>query len=103
VDLGVRVQSKEAFMNLSDTANLMSSNDWKDRFIAEYVQLQIRIIKLEEVLNNTSDSFSVLDSKTRALMMKQRDAMESYRNCLVKMADILCIDLHTLPTISNTT
>jgi hypothetical protein len=90
-------------MNLSDTANLMSSNDWKDRFIAEYVQLQIRIIKLEEVLNNTSDSFSVLDSRTRALMMKQLDAMESYRNCLVKRADILGIDLHTRPTISNTT
>lgn len=101
--LGAQAQSKEAFMNLVETVNLMCSNDWKDRFIAEYIQLQIRIIKLEEALNNTSDSFSVLDSRTRAVMMKQRDAMESYRNCLAIRADIAGIDLNPHHAISNTT
>lgn len=84
-------------MRLADTVNLMSSNDWKDRFIAEYIQLQIRIIKLEEALNNTSDSFTALDSMTKAIMFKQLDAMKSYRSCLEKRADIAHIDLYAYP------
>jgi hypothetical protein len=87
----------EVDMRLADTVNLMYSNDWKDRFIAEYIQLQIRIIKLEEALNNTSDSFTALDSMTKAIMFKQLDAMKSYRSCLEKRADIANIDLYTYP------
>lgn len=87
-------------MRLADTVNLMYSNDWKDRFIAEYIQLQIRIIKLEEVLNNTSDSFTAPDSMTKAIMFKQLDAMESYKVCLEKRADIAGIDLHLYPVRS---
>lgn len=100
-------------MRLTETVNLMCSNDWRDRFVAEYIQLQIRIIKLEEVLNNTSDSFTALDSMTKAIMFKQLDAMKSYRSCLEKRADIAGIDLHLYPIkqlnivapkqISNTT
>lgn len=97
--LGVQVQS-EVDMRLADTVNLMYSNDWKDRFIAEYIQLQIRIIKLEEVLNNTSDSFTAPDSMTKAIMFKQLDAMESYKVCLEKRADIAGIDLHLYPVRS---
>lgn len=33
-------------MRLTETVNLMCSNDWRDRFVVEYIQLQIRIIKL---------------------------------------------------------
>lgn len=90
-------------MRLVDTVTLMCSNDWKDRFVAEYVQLQIRIIKLEEALNNMPDPFPVLDSRTRAIMMKQLDAMESYKTCLEKRADIAGIDLNPHHAISNTT
>ena len=81
-------------MKLSDTVYLMNSADWKDRFIAEYIQLQIRIIRLEEVLNSTPDSFTALDSMTKAIMFKQLDAMESYKLCLEKRAALAEIDLN---------
>lgn len=80
-------------MKLVETVNLMCSRDFKDRFIAEYVQLVIRLSKLNDVLNNTSDVSHEVDDITRALMIKQRDAMESYKECLEKRADIVGIDL----------
>lgn len=84
-------------MKLVETINLMCSNDWKDRFVAEYAQLMIRLSKLDDVLNNTSDTYFTVDDMIRALMLKQRDAMESYKLCLEKRADIAGIDLHLYP------
>ena len=81
-------------MKLDETVNLMCSSDFKDRFIAEYAQLVIRLSKLNDVLNNTSDTHFVVDDITRALFLKQHDAMESYKVCLEKRADILGIDLN---------
>lgn len=80
-------------MKLVETVNLMCSNDFKDRFIAEYVQLAIRLSKLDAALNNPSAARFEIDDIARALMLKQRDAMESYKVCLEKRADILGIDL----------
>ena len=81
-------------MKLDETVNLMCSNDFKDRFIAEYAQSVIRLSKLNDVLNNTSDTRFEVDDITKALMLKQRDAMGSYKMCLEKRADILGIDLN---------
>lgn len=81
-------------MKLVETVNLMCSRDFKYRFIAEYAQLVIRLSKLNDVLNNTSDVSHEVDDTTRALMLKQCDAMESYKMCLEKRADILGIDLN---------
>lgn len=92
-------------MKLADTVNLMYSNDWRDRFIAEYIQLQIRLSKLDDVLNNRSDTYSVTDDVLKSVMYKQRDAMESYKLCLERRANLANIDLHSYPikSISNTT
>lgn len=81
-------------MKLVETVNLMCSRDFKDRFTAEYAQLVIRLSKLNNVLNNTSDTRFEVDDITRDLMLKQSDAMESYKTCLEKRADILGIDLN---------
>lgn len=81
-------------MKLVETVNLMCSSDFKDRFIAEYAQLVIRLSKLNNVLNSQSDTLFEVDDITRDLMLKQRDAMESYKMCLEKRADILGIDLN---------
>lgn len=81
-------------MKLVETVDLMCSNDFKDRFIAEYVQLVIRLSKLDAVLNKVSDVSFKVDDITRDLMLKQCDAMESYKVCLKKRADILGIDLN---------
>ena len=85
-------------MKLVETVNLMCSSDFKDRFTAEYAQLVIRLSKLNNVLNNTSDTRFEVDDITRALMLKQRDSMESYKMCLEKRADILGIDLNNYST-----
>ena len=37
-------------MNLADTVSLMLSDDWKDRFIAEYLQVKIRYNKLHKLI-----------------------------------------------------
>lgn len=37
-------------MELKDTIELMSSADWKDRFIAEYLQTKIRYEKLHKLI-----------------------------------------------------
>lgn len=81
-------------MKLVETVNLMCSSDFKDRFTAEYAQLVIRLSKLNNVLNSQSDTRFEVDDITRDLMLKQRDAMESYKMCLEKRADILGIDLN---------
>ena len=81
-------------MKLVETVDLMCSNDFKDRFTAEYAQLVIRLSKLDAVLNNTSDTRFEVDDITRDLMLKQRDAMGTYKMCLEKRADILGIDLN---------
>ena len=92
-------------MKLVETVNLMCSNDWEDRFVAEYIQLQIRLSKLEDVLNNTSDTYTVNDDVLKSVMYKQRDAMESYKLCLERRANLANIDLRSYPikSISNTT
>lgn len=42
-------------INLSQTAELMSSEDYKERFIAEYCQIAIRVKRLERVLTRIKD------------------------------------------------
>jgi len=37
-------------MELKDTVELMTSADWKDRFIAEYLQTKIRYEKLHKLI-----------------------------------------------------
>ena len=42
-------------INLSQTAELMSSEDYKERFIAEYAQIAIRTKRLSRVLKSIED------------------------------------------------
>jgi hypothetical protein len=37
-------------MELKDTVELMNSNNWKDRFLAEYLQTKIRFEKLHKMV-----------------------------------------------------
>lgn len=37
-------------MELKDTIDLMTSEDWKDRFVAEYLQTKIRYEKLHALI-----------------------------------------------------
>lgn len=80
--------------NLSDTIELMNSEDYKDRFKAEYYQLKDRTEKLEKMLygyrNNTLKfkpkcSYELLDA--------QLGSMKIYLNILKERSKIENIEL----------
>ena len=62
----------------------MNSADYKDRFIAEYLQLKIRIAKLARVVDNYDSRYTC--SKT--LLSEQLQAMRSYMNYLRLRIDL---------------
>lgn len=84
-------------MELKDTLSMMVSDDYKERFKAEYAQLRIRLIKLEEVLTKYWDGrlgFE-LDCPVKLLEM-QAKAMDDYLSLLSIRAEIEGIDLKPL-------
>ena len=83
-------------INLSQTAELMSSEDYKERFIAEYAQIAIRATRLKRVLKSIEDNtcpkcfeptcdIDILDT--------QLAYMALYKACLEYRAKIEAIDL----------
>ncbi len=91
-------------MKLNDTCELMNSADYKDRFLAEYYQLKIRLDKLRrfnakiEAANLTSR----YDSKKadmpehdcpEAFLREQEKIMEKYLHILEMRAHIEGIEL----------
>lgn len=84
--------------SLNDTVDLMRSDDYKDRFIAEYAQAMIRAQKLELLLidyrNKTLDFIPSTDIDT---LTDQLTFMNRYILILQKRAKIESI---TLPLIS---
>lgn len=81
-------------MELIDTINLMDSNDFKDRFRAEYFQLDNRInglyTMLEKYRKGTLNFTPKCDIKT---LDAQLTAMIQYRKILVFRAQLENIDL----------
>lgn len=47
-----RIYKIMEYKTLKDTVDIMCSTDYKERFIAEYKQLEIRILGLERMLDN---------------------------------------------------
>ena len=73
-------------MLLIDTAPMMMSEDYHERFRAEYHQLKIRYEKLENMVNNWDDlDFNPTCSKD--IYMKQLTAMWEYMDILKYRAD----------------
>ena len=79
---------------LKDTVALMNSADYKDRFNAEFEQLQIRINKLSVMLHRWSiGDLNFTPICPRYLLEKQLQLMVEYRNILVARAYIEKISL----------
>lgn len=81
-------------MELTDTVALMNGSDFKDRFRAEYLQLSIRLGKLEEMLckmNAGTLTFTPLCSYN--LLHEQVVYMKQYKRVLEERAKIENIDL----------
>lgn len=82
-------------MELTETIELMQSEDFKERFKAEYWQTKIRHDKLSEMIKKYEAG--ILDFEPKCdlfILMAQRDYMQGYINLLEKRARIEGIDLH---------
>lgn len=76
-------------IDLKDTAELMLSTDYKDRFVAEYRQLSIRCEKLKAMLEKwDKGELNFTPACPRSLYDLQVRAMEEYMTALQARAAI---------------
>lgn len=81
-------------LELADTVELMNSPDYKDRFVAEYLQLKIRLDKLSKFINKVrSGTAGFKPSCPLALLVNQCDTMADYLEWLERRARIEGINL----------
>lgn len=76
-------------MDLKDTVKLMTSGDYKERFKAEYYQLEERIKRLKVVINQ--DNFK--PTCPLPLLESQLQHMEDYLQVLKLRAECEGVDL----------
>lgn len=82
-------------MELLETVDLMVSNDYRDRFKAEYYQLKIRADKLANTIKNMKQG--KLDYKPICnvyTLSRQLEYMENYLSILEERARLEKIDLN---------
>lgn len=81
-------------MELKDTIQQMLSEDYRDRFKAEYYQVKIRYDKLVDMLDRW-DKGQLLFSPTcpRELLWRQVTVMEDYMDLLIERSIAEGIDL----------
>lgn len=78
-------------ISLNDTAKMMTSDDYKERFKAEYYQLTIRIENLMEFLNRWEHTENHVH--TRFVYESQMSVMQAYKSILEFRADVEDIKL----------
>lgn len=81
-------------MELKDTIELMNSDDYKDRFKAEYYQTKIRYDKLHKMLiKYEAGALSFEPSCPKEILEKQACFMGNYLKTLEIRAEIEKIEL----------
>lgn len=80
-------------MELKDTIKLMTSEDYKDRFIAEYQQTKIRYDKLHKTLVRHDAGTLPFELTNISLLREQAAAMGKYLYLLEERAELEQIDL----------
>ena len=86
----------DKIINLEQTADLMSSESYKERFIAEYAQIEIRTRRLERVLKSLEDNTCPKCFKPTCdieILKSQLKTMNAYRATLIFRASIEDIEL----------
>ena len=79
---------------LKDTVPMMVSDDYKERFVAEYVQLKIRYKKLYAVLEKyAADKLDFKPTCPIEILYEQLDHMEAYLSVLETRAKYEGIEL----------
>lgn len=81
-------------MDLKDTVALMNSADYKERFEAEYEQLNIRCTKLSRmVADYKTGRLDFTPACPVELLERQLKAMHEYQQCLKLRAEIEGIEV----------
>ena len=81
-------------MQLKETVEMMNSEDFKERFKAEYLHLEIRVNGLRNMLKKYKDgTLTFKPSCSYDLLNGQLKAMELYATYLDERAEIEGIDL----------
>lgn len=81
-------------MELKDTIDLMNSDDFKERFKAEYYQTKIRYDKLHQMLiRNEAGTLDFKPICPIAKLQEQKRYMGEYLRCLEVRAAIEGIEL----------
>lgn len=81
-------------IDLKDTTEIMLSDDYKDRFRAEYLQTKIRYEKLHKmVVKYEAGTLNFKPTCSLELLKAQKKAMGEYLYCLELRAEIEHIDL----------
>ena len=81
-------------MELKDGFELIKSENYRDRFKGEYMELYIRHEKLSNMLEKwRNNELGFLPDTPYDLLAKQLDVMEEYLNILKERAIIESIDL----------
>lgn len=82
-------------MKLNETVEMMESKDYKERFIAEYIQLKIRMDALAGMLIKMENNMLDFTPKcSYDLLNGQLKAMNLYAEYLKERAEIEKIDLN---------
>lgn len=79
-------------MELKDTVEMMLSDDYKARFRAEYLQLNIRFLKLQDMVNNWAH-LGFHPTLSREFYLIQISIMKGYMRILEFRARAEGIDL----------
>lgn len=82
-------------MELKDTIELMKSEDYKDRFKAEYWQVKVRLDKLYTMYSHMKNGTLDFEPTCPAeVYIKQLEAMAQYIDILEKRAVLEGINLY---------
>lgn len=82
-------------MELKDTIEMMNSEDYKERFKAEYYQTKIRFEKLKEMCAKyEAGTLDFTPTCSLGLLKGQKEAMEHYLGFLVIRAEVEGVTLN---------
>jgi hypothetical protein len=99
----INVSQMRCNMNLNETWEMMVSSDYKERFKAEYFQLDNRIQGLSSMLEKYKAGTLPFKPKcTQKLLQGQLTSMQMYRTHLKERAKIEDIDLSEPETSTKT-
>lgn len=89
-------------MELKDTVNMMISDDYKERFKAEYWQLRIRMEKLHRILCGYSKGTLEFEPNCPwHVLLMQKEVMNSYLQILEEIAESEKIEFEDINIFNN--